>query len=105
MALAERDVVGNYLTLRYGTQARVFMDDRFDFHPHDVIDDHLALMHGGDMARVLDRRAFDVILWATDTPLDRWLGTDPHWHVVRQDERWFIACRDTSPVYARCLRP
>lgn len=105
VVLGERDIVGNYLVLRYGPQARVFMDDRFDFHPLDVVADHRALLMGGDMAPILARRGFDVILWATKSPLYRWLQTDPHWHLMLVDDSWFVACRDTSPVYTRCLQP
>jgi hypothetical protein len=103
VVLAQRETVGNYLTLRYGPEARVFMDDRFDFHPPDVIADHNALVMGGDMAGVLDRRRVDVVLWATGSPLERWLARDPAWDVVQRDHDWFIACRRTSAVYSRCV--
>jgi len=102
--LAQRDFVGNYLTLRYGPEAGVFMDDRFDFYPQTVIDDHNGLLLGGDFADIMARNSFDVVLWATDTPLRRWLDTDPEWQVVVGDDAWFVACRTGSPVYDRCRR-
>jgi hypothetical protein len=103
--LLQRDYVGNYLTLRYGTEARVFMDDRFDFHPLDVIEDHNALLLGGDVADVMDRRAFDVALWASDTHFHRWVASREDWRVVMSDDSWFVACRTTSPVHQRCGAP
>ena len=101
--LLERDYVGNYLTLRYGSEARVFMDDRFDFHPLDVIEDHNALLLGGDVEDVVDRRGFDVALWAADTHFHRWILAQDDWTVVMSDDSWFVACRATSPLYHRCL--
>jgi hypothetical protein len=100
--IVQRDYVGNYVTLRYGRQARVFMDDRFDFHPRSVIDDHNGLLHDGDYAEIVARNRFDVVLWATGTPFHRWLETAADWTIVRTSDSWLIACRVTSPVYARC---
>jgi hypothetical protein len=100
--IAQRDYVGNYLTLRYGSQARVFMDDRFDFYPQPVLDDHSGLLHGGDFAEIVARNRFDVVLWATGTPFERWLDDSGEWDVVVRSESWLVACRVTSPVYARC---
>ncbi|MCP3988100.1 MAG: hypothetical protein GY724_03430 [Actinomycetia bacterium] len=101
--LVQRDYVGNYLTLRYGSEARVFMDDRFDFHPLDVIEDHNALLLGGDVDEVLDRRAFDVALWASDSHFHRWILAQDDWTIVMSDESWFVACRTTSALYQRCF--
>ena len=100
--LAQRDLVGNYLTLRYGADANVFMDDRFDFHPEQVIDDHNDLLLGGDAAEVVGRNRFDVVLWARPSPLRRWIDTAPEWDVVLDGDDWFVACRTTSAVYERC---
>jgi len=100
--LGHRETVGNYLTWRFGPEARVFMDDRFDFYPADVIEDHNALVLGGDMAPVLERHRFDVVLWAAESPLARWLARDADWDVVRVDGDWIVACRRSSPAYSRC---
>jgi hypothetical protein len=102
--IAQRDYVGNYLTLRYGDRARVFMDDRFDFYPQAVLDDHYALLHGGDFATIAARNRFDVVLWATDSPFARWLDAADDWDIVLDGESWLVACRVTSPVHARCQR-
>lgn len=100
--LAQRDYVGNYLTLRYGSDARVFMDDRFDFFPLPVVKDHAALLVGGDVAEIMGRNEFDVVLWETDSQLRRWLVDQSDWAIVSEDEDWFVACRVSSDVYARC---
>lgn len=100
--LGHRDLVGNYLTLRYGSSANAFMDDRFDFHPQQVIDDHNDLLLGGDVGEVVDRNGFDAVLWATPSPVRRWIDTAPEWEVVLEGDKWFVACRTTSSRYDRC---
>ncbi len=100
--LANRDFVGNYLTYRYGASAEVFMDDRFDFHPADVLEDHNALLLGGDMGDVVERRRFDVVLWEVETPFHRWIADSDEWDIAVDGEGWFVACRRDSPVHGRC---
>ncbi len=100
--LIHREAVGNYLTFRYGDQASVFIDDRFDFYPLDVTADHLTLLYGGDYAEVLDRRAADVVLWAADSLLGDHLEAAEDWSIARRSDAWIIACRRDSPVFDRC---
>lgn len=100
--LANRDIVGNYLTFRFGADARVFMDDRFDFYPQDVIDDHNDLLLGGDIAEIVDRRGFDVVVWESDTLLERWLVDADDWVIATAGDEWFVACRTSSPIATRC---
>lgn len=101
--LVQRDFVGNFMTLRYGSDARVFMDDRFDFYPQTVIDDHNTLLLGGDMGEIMERNEFDVVLWATESPLHRWVIASDDWRIMSDEEPWFVACRTTSSSFTRCL--
>jgi hypothetical protein len=68
--LANQDFVGNYLTLRYGDKARVFIDDRFDMYPLAVSRDYDTLLaaRAGSM-EVIDHRQIDVVLWERKLPL------------------------------------
>ncbi len=68
--LAHEDYVGNYLTLRYGADARVFIDDRFDMYPVSVSRDYDTLLaaRAGAMD-VIERRKIDVVLWQRKLPL------------------------------------
>lgn len=100
--LIHREGVGNYLTFRYGPDAGVFIDDRFDYFPVELTDDHLALLHGGDYRAVLDRWAGDVVLWEADSVLADWLRDDEQWTVVRNGDGWVIACRVGSSAHQRC---
>ncbi len=102
VGLIHREAVGNYLTYRYGSDASVFIDDRFDFYPLDVTRDHLTLLDGGDFAEVLDRREADVVLWSADETLSRWLDETDDWEIAVKNDDWIVACRTASTVYFRC---
>lgn len=68
--LAHQEVVGNYLTLRYGKDARVFIDDRFDMYPLSLSQDYRVLLDGRSGSKdILDRWGIDVVLWGRDHPL------------------------------------
>ncbi len=100
--LIQRPLVGNYLEFRYGSEAWVFMDDRFDFYPQDVIDDLETLIFGGDYREVLERREADVVLWANEGGFASWLREADDWFVAVGDDDWFAACRVDSVAAAPC---
>lgn len=102
--VVHRDAVGNYLTYRFGDRASVFIDDRFDFYPQAVIDDHLTLLKGGDVGEVLDRRGAEVILWQAEETLVSWLADSPEWETALRSDDWIVACRVGSESAQRCLR-
>ncbi len=102
VTVVHREGVGNYLTYRYGSQADVFIDDRFDFYPVSQTSDHLELLYGVAYDDVLDRHEADVVLWQTDTSLGDWLEEAPGWSLAYTDDEWLVACRRTSPVADRC---
>lgn len=87
-----QDFVGNYREARRGTDARVFIDDRVDMYPLELIEDYRELARAGpDWDRVLDRHGATAVLWAADTPLAGALTRSDRWEVVRQDSRWVVA--------------
>lgn len=100
--VAHRDTVGNLLQVRYGADASVFIDDRFDFYPLDVLDDHRALFFGGDYREILDRHTVDVVLWEDETTLIRWLEEADEWLIADRSDGWAIVCRVGSPAADRC---
>jgi hypothetical protein len=93
--LAAQDVVGCYLVLRDGRQARVFIDDRVDMYPVAVTKDYVALLHGepGALA-VLDRNRVDVVLWDKELPLATILGASPGWHRAHRQGGWVVYVRN-----------
>ena len=98
VALAQGDDAGNYLELRFGADANVFMDDRFDFYPLDLVKDHLALAQDPDGIEVLDERSIDVVLWERASVLEAAMLDDGRWQIVQSDDDWFVACRIASAV-------
>lgn len=86
-----RDFVGNYMHWRFGLDARVFVDDRFDFYPQALLDDHDDLLFGGDFAEILERRDADVIVWRTEGQFANWLHDSDDWRIVQEDDDYFIA--------------
>lgn len=88
------DTVGNYLHYRYGLDARVFIDDRFDFYPQPVLDDHLDLTFGGDFETIVDRWDATAVVWEADSLFAAWLRESADWDVQMDDpEGWILATR------------
>jgi hypothetical protein len=93
--LAHQDFVGNYLILRFGRDARVFVDDRYDMYPLEVSSGYRELLRGGPgWQEVLDRHRVDVVLWNTSRPLASILSVDPRWREVFQDGDWVVLRRE-----------
>jgi hypothetical protein len=87
--VAAQDVVGCYLILRKGAQARVFIDDRVDMYPVSVTKDYVALLHGEPRAlAVLDRWHIDVVLWDRQLPLPTILRSAGGWRQVHREGDW-----------------
>lgn len=100
--LGHADDVGNYLELRFGPEANVFMDDRYDFYPLDLVQDHRALVVEPDRIDILDRRGIDVVLWETESELATSLEASAEWEIAQSDEDWLVACRIDSPSFTSC---
>jgi hypothetical protein len=90
--LVSQDYVGNYLESRFGTDVKVFIDDRYDMFPASVVDDYVRLNHGEPgWQEVLDRNGATAVLWAVDQPLGQLLAVSPNWRVVYSDQSFLIA--------------
>jgi len=92
------DTVGNLREAMHGPGDAVFMDDRLDMYPSELVDDYLELSRGRPgWSEVLDRHAIDVIVWPAAQPLGSLVAGDDAWHVAYQDGEFFVACRRTLP--------
>lgn len=91
--LVSREFVGNYLEARFGTEVPVFMDDRYDMYPLEVVADHAVLIEGQEAWRsVLERWEPTAVLWDRDSELGAVLDAEPDgWEVIYRDERWLVA--------------
>lgn len=88
--IAHQEYVGNYMTLRYGTDARVFIDDRFDMYPLSLSRDYRILLDGRAGAmEVLERRRIDVVLWRSELPLVQILRASG-WREVFSEEDYVV---------------
>ncbi len=82
--IASQDYVGNYLELRTTGATRVFVDDRVDMFPIQVIRDEATLVHArSDWSKVLDRYGIDTVLWDRGQPLATVLALSPDWRLVK----------------------
>jgi len=92
--MVEQDVVGCYLDLRYGRQARVFIDDRYDMFPLAVADDYEDLIKGNPRSlTILDRLHVDVVLWDKDLALVGTVKATGRWQQVYSTGGWVVLRR------------
>jgi hypothetical protein len=88
------DTVGNLLELRFGTEANVFFDDRYDMYPVEIAEDYLVLNRGGEAwQEVLDRHEADYLLWSKPSPLASLVRQSSTWSVAFEDDETIVACR------------
>jgi hypothetical protein len=84
--VASQDYVGNLLELDFGRDAHAFIDDRFEVHDRQLIDDFAELRAGRpEWQDVLDRYDIDVVLWQRNLPLGSLLLESADWRVVYDD--------------------
>jgi len=85
-----RDFVGNYLEARY-IDMPVFMDDRYDMFPVEVIDDYRTLMKGDEgWEQIAEAWDADAVLWNTDADLAEALTGSSTWRVAYEDDNWVL---------------
>ncbi len=93
--VAHMDFVGNFLELRYGSRAPVFIDDRYDMYPLDVSRDYRELLGARSRSlELLDRRGVDVVLWENDQPLTNLLRVTGRWEEIFADDDWVVFRRN-----------
>lgn len=86
------DYVGNYWEARYGTAARVFVDDRVEVLPLDVLEDYATLVEGGrGWEEALERYEPDAVVWERDRPLTELLRVSDGWRIAHEDDRFVVA--------------
>jgi hypothetical protein len=97
--IAHQDVVGNYLVLRFGRGARVFIDDRYDMYPIELSKEYEKLLRATPgAAEILDRRKVDVVLWDRRQPLVALLRASGKWVTVYRDGDWVVLRRTAPPT-------
>lgn len=91
------DYVGNYREARRGEEANVFLDDRVDMYPLEVISDYKVVLEvRPGWQEVLADREITAVLWEADTPLGAALETSADWTIVHRDAPWVVAVPKSS---------
>ena len=89
--LVHLDFVGNYLELRFGRRAKVFIDDRYDMFPAAVSRDYRHLLNGRPgWQAILDTRRIDVVLWDEELPLTSLLKANGRWLQIYAKDDWVV---------------
>lgn len=88
--IIHQDFVGNYLDVRYGPAQAAWIDDRFELHSLDLVEDYLDLLNGSPRwHEVLARHDPDALLWPEDQVLVE-LAVGAGWKRVWSDEVWVV---------------
>ncbi len=98
--LATQDTVGNLIELVGDPDADVFLDDRYDMYPQELLRDYLVL-HTGTPGwdAVLRKWGIDCVLWDRSDPLPQLLAESPDWIRRYQDATATVTCRrDLQPA-------
>jgi hypothetical protein len=103
--LLATETAGNLIGLAYGPErAPVFVDDRVDMYPVQVVDDFLVLLRGqAGWREALRRWDVDVVVWEQAAPLSELLRAEPEWAVTYQDPRFVVFCRRADPACGRLV--
>jgi hypothetical protein len=80
------DAWAGYDILRFWPEQRVFLDDRYDMYPTQLVDDYTDVADGHpNWEQVLDRYRVQVIVWAPTRALSQLLAESSHWRRVHAD--------------------
>jgi hypothetical protein len=72
----------------------VFLDDRYDMWPRDLIDDYSTLLNAtAGWEEVLDRRSIDAVVWDNAESLATVLAASDSWRISVTDGQWVLAER------------
>ena len=98
--LLTSDQVGNFLELLQGDEARVFVDDRFDMYPADLLRNYLVVRDGHPgWQDVLEDCGISAVLLGRSEPLVQLLTADPAWRVdFTDDEVALLSRREPAPA-------
>lgn len=90
--IVAREIVGNFFEARYGATGTVFMDDRIEVMPAEVVEDHRLLLRGEPgWEDALERYEPAAVLWEVDSALAELLERDEDWTIAYRDDDWLVA--------------
>jgi hypothetical protein len=95
--LLSTDKWGDYIIYRYWPRQRVFVDDRYNLYPVQIVTDMLTLLNGSDdWHAILERYRIDVVVWPAERPAVEALEREPDWSRVFRDGQAIVYMRSTG---------
>lgn len=95
--LLTTDAWAAYVIRDYWPRQRVFVDDRYDMYPKQVMYDYFHLMAADpSWHAITDRYGVDVVVWQPNGVLTQVLAADPQWHRVYADRTAVVLTRETG---------
>lgn len=86
------DFVGNFLEAAYGGAVPVFVDDRVEVYPAEVMESQVDLLTAAPRWReVLADVGAEVVLWPAERPLTAVLREAGDWRIAYADPDWIVA--------------
>jgi hypothetical protein len=81
------DAWAGYTILRFWPKQSVFLDDRYDMYPKQIVADYTDVADGHpNWERVLDRYHVQVIVWQRKRALSQLLAESSHWRRLHSDD-------------------
>lgn len=93
--LLTTDAWAGFVIERYGPdRQKVFLDDRFDMYPPELVADYDAMADGKpDWRRQLDRHRIETVVWPRQRTLSQLLALDDAWREVYRDRQAVVFVR------------
>lgn len=88
------DAWAGYTILRFWPEQRVFMDDRYDMFPKQLVVDYTDVADGHpNWAKVLDKHRVQVVMWQPKRALSQLLAQSSEWRRVYRDSKAVVFVR------------
>jgi hypothetical protein len=88
------DAWAGYVIAKYWPAQHVYMDDRYDMYPKQIVDDYNTIADVAPQWRAtLDRYGIDVVVWPVKRALSQALALDSGWSKVYADKTAVIFVR------------
>ncbi len=95
--LLSTDKWGDYILYRYWPRQRVFVDDRYNLYPVQIVTDMLMLLNGSnDWHAVLERYRIEVVVWPAQRLAVEALEREPGWSRVFRDGQAIVYARSSA---------
>jgi hypothetical protein len=92
--LLSTDKWGDYILYQYWPRQRVFVDDRYNLYPAQIVMDMTMLADGlGDWHTVLERYRIEVVVWPPQRSAVAALDREPGWSRIFRDGQAIVYAR------------